>query len=44
MISLGTYLFNLILGGWKKVLCQKIIGNNEVLTNESLQLDYAQGA
>ena len=44
MISLGTHLFNLNLGRWKKALCPKIIGNNEVSTNESLHLDYAQGA
>ena len=44
MISLRTQLFNFNSGRWKKALCLKIIGNNEVSTNESLQLDFAQGA
>jgi hypothetical protein len=35
MISFGTHLFDENLGRWKKVLCLKI-GNNEVLTNESM--------
>ena len=30
------------LGGWKKALRRKIIGNNDVSAYESLPLDYAR--